>query len=69
MVCKNKPQVVILAAAKVGGIEANSKFPSDFILENLKIEINIIENSWKCNVKRLLFLVVVVYIKICKTAY
>ncbi|MBO6974248.1 MAG: GDP-L-fucose synthase [Prochlorococcus marinus CUG1435] len=54
--CKNKPQVVILAAAKVGGIEANSKFPSDFILENLKIEINIIENSWKFNVKRLLFL-------------
>ena len=54
--CKNKPEVIILAAAKVGGIEANSKFAGDFILDNLKIEINIIENSWKNNVKRLLFL-------------
>ena len=35
---ENNPQVVILAAAKVGGIEANSKYPADFILENLKIQ-------------------------------
>ena len=53
---KNKPEVVIIAAAKVGGIEANSKYPVEFLLENLKIQNNIIENSWKNCVKRLLFL-------------
>ena len=53
---QNNPQVVILAAAKVGGIEANSKYPADFILENLKIQCNIIENSWKTGTKRFLFL-------------
>ena len=53
---KNKPNIVILAAAKVGGIEANSKYPVQFLLENLKIQNNIIENSWKNNIKRLLFL-------------
>ena len=52
----NKPEVVILAAAKVGGIEANSKYPADFIFENLKIQTNVIENSWKNNVKRFIFL-------------
>ncbi len=52
----NKPTVVIVAAAKVGGIFANSKEPSKFILENLKIQINLIEASWKFGVKRLLFL-------------
>ena len=50
------PDVVILAAAKVGGIQANFKFPGDFILENLKIQTNLVENSWKNNVKRFLFL-------------
>ena len=54
--CKNKPDVVILAAAKVGGIEANNNYPADFILENIKIQTNIIENSWKSGVKRFLFL-------------
>ena len=52
----NKPEVVILAAAKVGGIEANSKYPADFIFENLKIQTNVIENSWRNNVKRFIFL-------------
>ena len=52
----NKPEVVILAAAKVGGIYANSNFQTEFILENLKIQNNIIENSWKNGVKRFLFL-------------
>ena len=52
----NKPEVVIIAAAKVGGIEANSKYPYDFILENLKIQTNIIENAWKYKSKKLLFL-------------
>ncbi len=53
---KTNPDVVILAAAKVGGIYANSNFTGDFILENLKIQNNVIENSWKFKVKRFLFL-------------
>ena len=53
---KFKPDIVIIAAAKVGGIYANNKFPADFILENLKIQNNIIEISWLENVKKLLFL-------------
>ncbi len=53
---KNKPDIVILAAAKVGGIFANSRYPGDFILENLKIQTNVIENSWQYKVKRFLFL-------------
>ena len=52
----NKPDIVILAAAKVGGIYANYNFPADFILDNLKIQTNIIEASWKSAVRRLCFL-------------
>ena len=52
----NKPNVVIIAAAKVGGIKANSSYPAEFNLENLKIQTNLIEISWKFKVKRLLFL-------------
>ena len=52
----NAPEVVILAAAKVGGIYANNQFTADFILENLKIQTNVIENAWKYKVKRFLFL-------------
>ncbi len=52
----NKPSVVIIAAAKVGGILANSTKPTEFLLENLKIQANIIETSWKYGVRRLLFL-------------
>jgi len=52
----NKPNIVILAAAKVGGIDANFKYPTEFILDNLKIQNNVIENSWKNDVKRFLFL-------------
>ena len=52
----NKPSVVILAAAKVGGIYANNQKPSEFILENLKIQNNVIELAWKHGVKRFLFL-------------
>lgn len=51
-----KPSEVILAAAKVGGIYANNKYPVDFLLENLKIQNNVIETAWKNNSKRLLFL-------------
>ena len=53
---RNRPNIVIIAAAKVGGIKANSDYPFDFIFENLKIQQNIIENSWKYGVRRLLFL-------------
>ena len=52
----NKPTITILAAAKVGGIFANSSKPTDFLLENLKIQNNVIESSWLSGVKRLLFL-------------
>jgi GDP-L-fucose synthase len=51
-----KPTVVVLAAAKVGGIEANNNYPADFLLDNLKIQTNVIETAWRAGVKRLLFL-------------
>ena len=50
------PEFVILAAAKVGGIHANSTYPVDFLLSNLKIQNNVIEASWRHGVKGLLFL-------------
>ena len=53
---KEKPEYVFLAAAKVGGIYANSTYPADFILENLKIQNNVIEMSHKYGVKKLMFL-------------
>ena len=52
----NKPSVVIVAAAKVGGILANSNMPADFLIENLKIQTNLIDASFRHGVKRLLFL-------------
>lgn len=51
-----KPEYVFLAAAKVGGIQANSTYPADFIYENLAIQNNIIHSSYKNSVKKLLFL-------------
>ena len=51
-----QPTVVVLAAAKVGGIHANKTYPADFLLENLKIQTNIIETAWRSGVRRLLFL-------------
>ena len=51
-----KPSWVFLAAAKVGGIYANNTYPVDFILNNLKIQNNIIEASYKNDVQKLLFL-------------
>jgi len=53
---EQKPDVVVLAAAKVGGIYANDTYPADFLLENLKIQTNVIEGAWKAGVRRLLFL-------------
>lgn len=53
---KNKPQHVFLAAAKVGGIHANNTYRADFIWENLAIQNNVFEASFKNKVDRLLFL-------------
>ena len=52
----NRPDIVILAAARVGGINANNVRPADFLLENLKIQNNVIEMSLKYRVKKFLFL-------------
>ena len=53
---EHKPNVVVLAAAKVGGIQANNSNPADFLLDNLKIQTNVIETAWRSGVRRLLFL-------------
>ena len=53
---KNKPNIVIIAAAKVGGIVSNETYPYEFISQNLKIQQNLIESSYENKVKRLLFL-------------
>lgn len=51
-----RPDVVILAAAKVGGIHANNTYPADFIYENLMMEANVIHQAFEAGVTRLLFL-------------
>jgi len=51
-----KPDIVILAAAKVGGIQANIQSPAEFLYENLVIQNNIIHQSYRNKVKRLVFL-------------
>ena len=51
-----RPDYVFLAAARVGGIQANSNFPAEFIYSNLSIQTNVIHAAWKYNVKKLLFL-------------
>jgi GDP-L-fucose synthase len=53
---QNAPDTVIIAAAKVGGIHANSTYPADFIYENLAIAANLIEGSRLANIPRVLFL-------------
>ncbi len=53
---KEKPEYVILAAAKVGGIHANNTYPAEFIYQNLMIESNIIDAAYRNGVERLLFL-------------
>src|SRR4051812_5271947 len=50
------PDYVFLAAAKVGGIHANNTYRADFIYDNLTIETNVIHQSFRCGVKKLLFL-------------
>ena len=51
-----KPEVVILAAAKVGGILANNNFPADFIYDNLMMQCNVIHEAYRAGVQQLLFL-------------
>ena len=53
---KYQPKIVIIAATKVGGIEANNSYPVDFLMDNIKIQNNVIENAWKYRSRRLLFL-------------
>jgi GDP-L-fucose synthase len=53
---EHQPTVVVLAAAKVGGIQANNTYPADFLLDNLKIQTHVIETAWRSGVRRLLFL-------------
>jgi GDP-L-fucose synthase len=53
---REKPEFVFLAAAKVGGILANETYPADFIRENLEIQTNVIDASYRNRVERLLFL-------------
>ncbi|MEO5917099.1 MAG: GDP-L-fucose synthase [Luteolibacter sp.] len=52
----DKPDIVVIAAAKVGGIHANSTYPADFIYENLTIAANLVEGSRQADVPRVLFL-------------
>ena len=51
-----KPEQIILAAAKVGGIHANNEYPAEFIYQNLMMEANIIHQAWAVGCKELLFL-------------
>ena len=53
---QEKPDAIILAAAKVGGIGANSNFPVEFLTENLRIELNIMESAHKQDIDRMVFL-------------
>jgi GDP-L-fucose synthase len=55
-VSKNKPQAVFLAAAKVGGIQANETYPVEFLRDNLMIEANVIHAAHENDVEKLLFL-------------
>jgi GDP-L-fucose synthase len=53
---KERPAIVIFAAAKVGGIKANNDFPVEFLLDNLRIQNNIIHSAYETGVRKLLFL-------------
>jgi GDP-L-fucose synthase len=53
---QEKPDYLVLAAGKVGGIHANNTYPADFIYQNMMIEVNVINSAYESKVKRLLFL-------------
>jgi GDP-L-fucose synthase len=52
----NRPDVVVIAAARVGGILANDRYPADFLSENLQIQVNVMDAAQAAGVQRLLFL-------------
>jgi GDP-L-fucose synthase len=53
---RERPQYVLLAAARVGGILANNTYPADFLRQNLAIQTNVIDSAWRSGVRKLLFL-------------
>lgn len=53
---QHRPEIVVVAAAKVGGIHANATYPAEFIFQNLQIQNNVIDSAWRNNCKKLLFL-------------
>lgn len=53
---EERPEVVVLAAARVGGIHANDAYPADFIRDNLQIQTNVIDSAWRSGARKLLFL-------------
>jgi GDP-L-fucose synthase len=55
-ITETKPQVVFLAAAKVGGILANDTYPADFLYDNLMIQANVITAAFRASVEKLIFL-------------
>lgn len=55
-IADNKPDAIFLAAATVGGIQANENRPAEFLFNNLAIETNVIHGAWKAGVKKLMFL-------------
>ena len=66
---ENKPDVVVLAAAKVGGIEANNNDPTGFLLDNLKIQNNVIESAWKKIQKDYYFWEIAAFIELLTSQY
>jgi GDP-L-fucose synthase len=55
-ILRNRPDVIVLTAAKVGGIMANTQFPAEFLYDNLMIEANVIHAAYRAGVEKLLFL-------------
>src|SRR2546423_2797457 len=53
---EEQPSIVVVAAAKVGGIKANNDFPVEFLLENLEIQNNVIRSAYNAGVRKLLFI-------------
>jgi GDP-L-fucose synthase len=51
----HRPEYVFLAAAKVGGVPANSSYPADFLYDNLAIQGNVIDSAWRHGASNLLF--------------
>ena len=56
LIASKKPDWVVVAAAKVGGIHANNNYPADFIYQNLAVELNVIEGSYRAGVEKMIFL-------------